>query len=262
MTKSENDFFCQPMKRIKNYSDIYDWELNLIDEDQKKEIDFWINQAGEYPNSILEIACGTGRITIPLLNKGFPVTAVDISSSMLDILKSKTGIYNNLQIIKKDMRFLDLKKKFDIAFITYGSFQLLINVDDQIKTLKAIAKHLNKKGRLIIDTHQGICDEPLSVSNVLLYDEFLDDKSRVQMYTSYKTDCRKKIRHWHDRYIINQMGKTLNIDNDISLKAVETDDMIFLAEKCGFSIKWIVGDFLSNPLKDDSPKAIYCLEKK
>ena len=58
---------------------------------QEKDILFWLNIAKQYGDSILELGCGTGRITIPLIEAGFNVTGLDISESMLSLAKIKSN---------------------------------------------------------------------------------------------------------------------------------------------------------------------------
>jgi ubiquinone/menaquinone biosynthesis C-methylase UbiE len=51
--------------------------------DFTEDIAFWIRQARKYGGPILELACGIGRITLPLAKEGFKITGLDIAESML-----------------------------------------------------------------------------------------------------------------------------------------------------------------------------------
>ncbi len=70
-----------------------------------EDITFYIAQAQKAGGSILELACGTGRITIPLARQGFDVTGLDISEGMLKIAKEKAEMeYLSCTFLHADCR--------------------------------------------------------------------------------------------------------------------------------------------------------------
>src|ERR1051325_6993430 len=86
-------------------ADIYDYDMgqNLSYDD----IRYYVERALEKPESILELGCGTGRITLPLLRRGLSVTAVDISSGMLSAFQDKlryeaTSTRQRLRLVRMD----------------------------------------------------------------------------------------------------------------------------------------------------------------
>ncbi|KZD40401.1 Methyltransferase [Bacillus cereus] len=144
---NKNDYFYE------NYriADFYDDQYGMV----KHDIPFWLNITKDYQD-ILEIACGTGRITIPLLESGKNVYAVDYSEEMLNILDEKikseySEFEGNIVIENQDMRYLELNKKFDMIIITSNSLNHIETNDDLQKTFEAIKKHLNDDGLLVFD---------------------------------------------------------------------------------------------------------------
>jgi ubiquinone/menaquinone biosynthesis C-methylase UbiE len=80
----------------KSITDVY----NGIDYDNRNyhfegEFEFWIQEAKKCGNTILELCCGTGRILLPLAEKGFDVTGIDITESMFEAGMKKV-FKNNL----------------------------------------------------------------------------------------------------------------------------------------------------------------------
>lgn len=63
----------------------YDYQYKDFNED----IPFWIKQARKYGEPVLELACGTGRITIPIAKEGIKIVGLDISQPMLAEAKKK-----------------------------------------------------------------------------------------------------------------------------------------------------------------------------
>ena len=110
-----------------------------------EDFDFWSKYLSDREN-ILEIACGTGRITIPLLKSGKRSTALDYSQEMLELLCHETKDYRDqLTIVNGDMRNYKLDQRFDAVIIT-SNF-----VNHLKKTLKCTAEHLVDSGLLIFD---------------------------------------------------------------------------------------------------------------
>ena len=77
---------------------------------------------------ILELCCGTGRLTIPIAKDGYSICGVDYTPSMLEQAKMK-AIEAELVIdfIEADIRMLDLQEKFDLIFIPFNYFFFLFS---------------------------------------------------------------------------------------------------------------------------------------
>jgi 2-polyprenyl-3-methyl-5-hydroxy-6-metoxy-1,4-benzoquinol methylase len=77
-----------------------------------KDFPFWIGQAKKYGGPVLELACGTGRLSIPLARAGFSVTGIDHSEAMLDEAKKKSAEQGvAVEWVSGDIRDFDLGKK-------------------------------------------------------------------------------------------------------------------------------------------------------
>lgn len=98
--------------------------------------------AKKYGNKVLDLGCGSGRITLPLLKEGCKVTAVDMSEDMLDILKKKADS-ENLRIVKGDMCDIDLQEKYNLAILPVSTIML---IKDKEKLLKNVYKCLEQGG--------------------------------------------------------------------------------------------------------------------
>lgn len=103
---------------------------------------------------VLELACGTGRVTLELAkNKNINIIGLDYSEEMLNILDKKIedqGI-KNIKTIQGDMRSFCLKQQFDTILITSNSLNHIEKNDDLIKCFDTIMSHLKDDGVLIFD---------------------------------------------------------------------------------------------------------------
>jgi len=122
----------------------------------KTDIPFYLGYAQQKGSPVLEIACGTGRVLIPLAEAGYEVWGIDFSSKMLAKAQQKTSalpenVGKKVHLVQADMRNFNLDIRFPLALIPFRSFLLLLTVEDQIQTLENIRKHLKDDGILIID---------------------------------------------------------------------------------------------------------------
>ena len=117
-----------------------------------EDIPFWINQVKRYGVPVLELACGTGRVSIPLAKGGFKVTGIDISDSMLAEAKKKS-LQENVAVewIKVDIRDFDLGKKFPLIIFPANTICFLYELDELEACLSCVKRHLRPNGRFIID---------------------------------------------------------------------------------------------------------------
>jgi SAM-dependent methyltransferase len=101
--------------------------------------------------TVLDVGCGSGKGFMPLLDGGWQVTALDISPSMVELARAKVG--PGVRIEVADMRELP----------TYGSFDLVLCLDDAInylhtaaeleRALRGMAANLDPEGLLIFDSN-------------------------------------------------------------------------------------------------------------
>jgi ubiquinone/menaquinone biosynthesis C-methylase UbiE len=119
------------------------------------DVDFYERLARETGGSVLELACGTGRIALTLAEKGLDITGVDISEGMLTVARCKAAsrpasVRDRLTLIHQDMSRLNLDRRFGFVFVPARSFQHLLSIDLQRKSLEAIHRHLEPSGRLAL----------------------------------------------------------------------------------------------------------------
>ena len=88
---------------------------------------------------ILELCCGTGRLTIPIAKEGYNITGVDNTTSMLNRAIAKANKEHlSIDFVEEDIRTLDLGKKYDFIFIPFNSIHHLYRNEDLFKVLKMV----------------------------------------------------------------------------------------------------------------------------
>ena len=101
---------------------------------------------------VLEMACGSGRLTIPIARTGVEIVGMDLSSSMLEAARAKASAAGlRLEFIQGDMRDFHLPNRFGLIFLAGNSLQHLLSVDDLRRCLACARRHLAPGGRLVFD---------------------------------------------------------------------------------------------------------------
>lgn len=123
----------------------------------KADIDFYLQVALEHGGPILELGCGTGRVTIPLARAGFEVHGVDLSAPMLEAAADKVAaesdeVRSRITLCRGDIRRLSLKRTFRLILSPFNVLQHLYTRDDIERCFDVVKRHLMPRvGRFVFD---------------------------------------------------------------------------------------------------------------
>lgn len=120
------------------------------------DLPFYVDLAKRSGGPVLEIACGTGRVLVPIAREGIRIDGVDNSPAMLGALKAKLGhesqdVRNRVTLHEGDMRNFRLGKKYPLTIIPFRPIQHMCTLQDQVDALNTAAVHLHDDGRLVFD---------------------------------------------------------------------------------------------------------------
>ncbi len=112
---------------------------------------FYRALAQETGGPVLEIGCGTGRVTIPIAQLGFPVTGLDIVPGMIERARRKSAGLPARWVVG-DARSFCLPETFQLIFLTGNVFQFLLTNADQAALLERVHAHLHDDGLFAFET--------------------------------------------------------------------------------------------------------------
>jgi len=119
---------------------------------EKFDYDVYFELAKTYGENILELGCGNGRVTIPLLERGLKVTGVDISNDMLNILKKRTANMNNKPFtICGDMCNYVSNVKYDIVLLAQTTLCLLKSNEERENLFHSTYRNLREGGIFVFN---------------------------------------------------------------------------------------------------------------
>ena len=190
---------------------------------------------------ILELCCGTGRLTLPIAKEGYDITGIDYTPSMLaqaKIKASEAGL--EISFIEADIRTLNLPEKYDFIFIPFNSIHHLYKNEDLFKVFNVVKNHLKDGGLFLFD-----CFNP----NIQYIVEGGKEQKEIAAYTT--GDGREVlIRH----YFIN--GKFNSIQN-LDMRMFFPQELDSYLEWNGFHILHKYGGFEEEAFNDNSAKQIF-----
>lgn len=98
----------------------------------------------------LELAIGTGRIGVPLLAKGVPVTGIELSRPMVDVLRKKVT-EEELPVTVGDMAVTHVDGDFSLVYLVFNALGNLCTQEEQIACFRNAARHLSPGGRFVVE---------------------------------------------------------------------------------------------------------------
>ena len=213
------------------------WYDDLLAE-ECKDIEYYAEIIQPKDAPVLELACGTGRVLLALLENKVSTDGLDLSQPMLDICKQKVekGQFQS-NLFRQDLSSFELGKSYQTIFVSGGSFQLMTSTELAIKALQQIYKHLNQGGRFI-------CDLWIPWDEIVNYQPNIWKTGRVAtrpdgqklVVTYSKTfDLKNQVQTGIFKYEWFKDGNLLdtNID-EIKLKWFGVEEFKYMLEKVGF----------------------------
>jgi SAM-dependent methyltransferase len=139
-------------------------------------------------SSVLDLCCGPGLYTAPLLARGYNVTGVDLSPAMLERAADACAAWQErLRLVRADMLDYVAPDMFDLALNTFTSFGYLPGPGQNLRVLENVRRSLKPGGRFVLDlvtkeTVGPLLSQPLAVEGgVLKEHSLLDEGNRLRM---------------------------------------------------------------------------------
>jgi SAM-dependent methyltransferase len=116
------------------------------------QLNYYLNIARDTAGPVLELACGSGQLTIPIAAAGLPTTGLDRSAKMLSAGRRRAAASGtHVQLVEGDMRDFDLGLRFALIFVARNSLLHLREQDEFVAFFAAVRRHLEPDGILAFD---------------------------------------------------------------------------------------------------------------
>lgn len=247
------------MNSYREFAYIYD-EL-MDDVDYIRWVDYYeqiFRQMGLAPNTLADLACGTGNLTIPLAKRGYNVVGVDISEDMLWIASEKAR-QNGVRVpfICQDVREFQLHHEAEAIVCGCDGINYLLTLGDVERCFSSVYKHLKDQGVFIFDISSRY-----KLEQIIGNQFFGEDRESVAYLWQNQYDKKERLCTMDITFFV-QEGKYFRKFREIhTQKAHEIDEMVMVLEQVGFSIAGIYNDFALTEPREKSERIQFVCQKK
>jgi len=222
----------------------------------------WAQKSG---GPVVELACGTGRVTIPIAECALPIVGVDLNEKMLQKAREKTrGRDLPVKWVKQDCSRLHLDLKSPFIFMTGNAFQHFLTNESQDQLLKSVYEHLSDYGTFIFNTRFPSRKELLQPEEESPWFSYADPRgSRVSVSTICRYDPLTQLQHYTViRRWEKASGEQIEKRTRIMLRYTYPQEMERLLTGSGFDILETYGSWDGSPLTGRSSAMIYVCRKR
>lgn len=227
----------------------------------------WARETSSRPR-ILELACGTGRIAIPLADEGAEVSGLDRSPEMIAAAREKRP-GGNPTWVTADMRDFDLGRRFDLVIIPAHSLQFMTSAEDQVAALTAARRHLEPGGRLVAhldrpgpEWQAALPAAPPPPDARSVDGPRLDPATGLEwrMRSAWVLDRASEVATLHVDWIRSDADDAV-VEvvpaEPMEMKIIGRVEMEHALARAGFRLEAVHGDFAGGPLLADSDGMIF-----
>ncbi|OUL30728.1 SAM-dependent methyltransferase [Nostoc sp. T09] len=259
-TKKENSSVFSEQEYLhydgRHYDLIYE-NYCLVPKLTTLDIPFWLDMASQYGDPILELSCGTGRVALPLADKGFQVTGIDIADSMLELARKKSA---QVEWIKADIQKFDLAKKFNLIIFPINCIWHLLNIEAVEACFSCVKKHLETGGKFVIDIFNPATKASLDIlfdSKKNLYSIYPhpDNKGTVVVTYSNELDLTQQI--YKTKLFFKLVGEEQERIEEITYRLYFPQELEALLKYNGFKIEKKFGAYDGSPFSSNSFQQIF-----
>ena len=226
-------------------------------------LDHYLGVARSTSGGVLELACGTARLTIPLAQALVPnaraVVGLDLAPTMLDAARRKAAEAGvDVELVEGDMRTFALGRRFGMIFVAFNSLLHLTTNDALGDCLARVREHLAPNGVFAFDIFnpsiQSIARGPEErTTQTRLPDPELGE---IHVETTMNYDAATQVNHaaWH----LSAPGRPDYLTIPLHLRCIFPQELPLLLAANGFQLASRFGDCGGVPFTSESPRQV-CL---
>ncbi|WP_211750215.1 class I SAM-dependent methyltransferase [Paenibacillus sp. Marseille-Q4541] len=226
-------------------------------------IEKWATLMG---GTVIDLACGTGRTTIPLAERGYPMVGVDLHEGMLDLARQKSAEeHSDIRWELQNCEDLELDIKSSLIFMVGNGFQHFLTNEAQDKLLHSVCKHLKESGIFIFNTRFPNKEELLAPETEEYWKTYMNKSgNEVDVYTKSIYDSMTQVQDYEIRRKTKRSDGTVEDvhHTNIKLRYTYPLEMERTLAKHGLKVIELYGDWEENPPSESKPELIYVCQKE
>jgi SAM-dependent methyltransferase len=251
------------------YAPFYDWEnAQTVG---RRDVAFWRGLATETRGRVLELGCGTGRVSRPLITAGVDLVGIDRSAAMLararqsrrsaqlarpanrrrprdggPLKPSAKADASRSTVVRGDIRQLPfVDRSFAMVIAPYGILQSLTRDRDLVATLDAVSRVLQRGGTFGVDLVPDVPNWREYENRVKLRGR--DGRRHLTLIETVRQDRRRRLTTFTQTYVERRGRTTSEHRFDLVFRTLDVPQMLDRLERAGFVVDRILGDYRGRP---------------
>ena len=232
-----------------DYAPFYDWEnARTLG---RRDVPFWLRMTGVVQGPVLELGCGTGRVTMPLAHEGVHVVGIDRSGEMLArartrVRRQRRGVAPDL--VRGDIRHLPFPDaSFQLVIAPYGILQSLLSDRDLKTTLAEVARVIEPDGMFGLELVADLPSWGEHAKRVSLRGRRSPGGTQVTLLESVRQDTAKGLTIF-DQEFVERRGRAVRRHAfALTFRTLSVPQMTRRLEAAGFQVEMLLGDYQGGP---------------
>ncbi|WP_296967649.1 class I SAM-dependent methyltransferase [uncultured Eubacterium sp.] len=245
------------MSSYQTFAYLYDELTQNVEYEKRCEyILSFFEQNGIKSGTVLDLACGTGSMSIPFMKKGYSIIGVDLSEEMLEIASNRLfEAGNSFSLLKAKMQEFELSEKAEACICCLDSINHLNNIDDVFATFKNVYDSLNNGGLFVFDVNTVYKHNEILADNTFVFDE--DD---YYLVWDNETVDDRTVRILLDMFILD--GESYDrFSEEFEETAYSVEELSSLLNKVGFVDIKVYDELSYDEPKNDSERLYFVCKK-
>jgi ubiquinone/menaquinone biosynthesis C-methylase UbiE len=232
------------------YAPFYDWEnAQTLG---RRDVPFWRRLGKRAGGLVLELGCGTGRVTKPLARAGIDLVGIDRSAPMLARAlgrRTPQPATRNPRFVRGDIRELPFgRASFPTVIAPYGILQSLTRPRDLTATLASVARVIAPGGTFAIDL---VPDVPKWAE----YENRVGLRGRARgakltLFESVRQDRKRHLTTFRQTYVERRGSRTREHRFELNFRTLSVPQMTRQLARAGFIVDAVLGDYRGRPWDD------------
>ena len=232
-----------------DYAPFYDWEnARTLG---RRDVPFWLRMTGVVKGPVLELGCGTGRVTMPLAHEGVHVVGIDRSGEML--ARARTRVRRQRRgtrpdLVRGDIRHLPFPDgSFQLVMAPYGILQSLLSERDLKTTLAEVARVVEPDGMFGLELVADLPSWGEHGKRVSMRGRRSPGGTQVTLLESVRQDKTKGLTIF-DQEFVERRGRAVRRHTfALTFRTLSVPQMTKRLAAAGFQVEMLLGDYQGGP---------------
>ena len=246
------------------YAPFYDWEnAQTLG---RRDVAFWQRVALRADGPVVELGCGTGRVTIPLARAGVEIVGVDRSAPMLEQARKRIRAAAgpkrrahgrgagaggpkgppHVRLVRADIRALPFGDgSFPAVIAPYGILQSLIRPRDLTATLASVARVVAPGGTFGIDLVPDVPKWREYSNRVQLRGKA--GRAQLTLVESVRQDPKRRLTTFQQTFVERRGQRIEEHQFELTFRTLSVEEMTRQLERAGFTVDAVLGDYRGRP---------------